>query len=254
MLETENLAVGYGREILIDGINISLDRGKIVTLIGPNGSGKSTILKTLTRQIKKMGGSVSLLGKDAAFMKESQVARHVSMVMTERIKTECMTCREVVETGRFPYTGRLGFLSEEDKIQVDRALNLVHGQDIADRDFMKISDGQRQRIMLARAVCQDTEIIILDEPTSFLDMYYKIDLLKILWKLAREEGRLIFMSLHELELVKAVSDLIICTDGKKITKIGSVREIFSGNFIQELYGLDENEFDPATGMIKLNLV
>ncbi len=250
MLETSNLAAGYGQTLISD-INLKAEPGKIMVLIGPNGSGKSTILKTLTRQLKILGGSVSLLGKDMARMKESDVAACISMVMTERIHPERMTCREVASTGRYPHTGMLGILSEEDWRAVDDALKLVHAESFASKDFAKVSDGQRQLIMLARAICQDTAVIILDEPTSYLDMYYKLELLKVIRCLAHEKHKAIIMSLHELDLVKMVADVVACLDGEKIVKIGNVAEVFSGSFIQRLYGIKEAEFDPADGTMHL---
>ena len=162
MLKASNLCVGYNKKILIDGINFTVQAGKILTLIGPNGSGKSTVLKTIIKELKALGGSVSLAGKNLFSEKETFVSRHLSMVMTERIHPEMMTVREVVATGRYPYTGRLGILSDEDWKITEEAMKTVHCEKIADCNFNMISDGQRQRVMLARAICQDTEVIVLD--------------------------------------------------------------------------------------------
>lgn len=249
MLEAKNLSVGYGKKILIDGINFSVEPGKILTLIGPNGSGKSTVLKTITKTLAALGGSVSLAGKDLFAEKESFVARHLSMVMTERIRPEMMTVREVVATGRYPYTGRLGILTEEDLEIAEDAMKTVHCEDIAECSFNRISDGQRQRVMLARAICQDTETIVLDEPVTFLDMYYKLDFLRTIRNLAQKKSKAIIMSLHELDLVKKISDSILCLDGTKVVKYGTVDQIFTGDFIQKLYGIRNDEFDPETGMM-----
>ncbi len=253
LIETENLSVGYENKLLISKINFCVNSGEIVTLIGPNGSGKSTVLKTIAKQIKSKGGRISILGKEISLLRESDIAKKISLVMTERIRPELMTCRDVVATGRFPYTGRLGLLGENDWKIVDDAIKLVHAEEIAGRNFLETSDGQRQRIMLARAICQDTQVIILDEPTSFLDMFYKIDIIRTIWKLARTQKKSIVMSLHELDLVRAVSDKIICVDGNSVCKIGSVSDVFCGGFIQKLYGLNEDEFDEQTGTMKLNL-
>lgn len=250
MLETSDLSVGYG-QVLISDINLKAEPGKIMVLIGPNGSGKSTVLKTITRQLKIKHGKISVLGKDMAHMKEGDVAGCISMVMTERIHPENMTCRELAASGRYPYTGKLGILSQEDWLAVDDALKMVHAESFASKEFAKVSDGQKQLVMLARAICQDTAIIILDEPTSYLDMYYKLELLKIIRFLAHKKNKTIVMSLHELELVKMIADVIVCLDGRKIVKTGSVEEIFSDSFIQKLYGIKENEFNPADGTIRL---
>lgn len=253
MLELKNVDVGYGKKIILSDINLCLEPGKIYTLIGPNGSGKSTVLKTLTKQISCINGSVSVFEKDFRFIKEIDLAKHISMVSTEKINPERMSCREVIATGRYPYTGKLGLLSKEDWNFVDNAIKTVHAEDVCNKNFSEISDGQRQRVMLARAICQNTEIIILDEPTSFLDMFYKLDLLKTIYKLAKKENKIILMSLHELDLVKMISDVVICVDGEKVFKTGSASEIFSGSLIQNLYGVKAEEFDVASGTMHLLL-
>ncbi|MBO4727579.1 MAG: cobyric acid synthase [Spirochaetaceae bacterium] len=250
MLETSNLAVGYGQPLISD-INLKAEPGKIMVLIGPNGSGKSTVLKTITRQLKIQQGSIAVLGKDMACLKERDVAGIISMVMTERIHPESMTCREVAATGRYPHTGRLGILSDDDWRAVDDALKLVHAESLAEKDFAKVSDGQRQLVMLARAICQNTAIIVLDEPTSYLDMHYKLELLKIIRTLAHKKNKTIIMSLHELDLVKMTADIVVCLDGEKVVKTGTVDEIFSGSFIQKLYGIKEAEFDPSDATVHL---
>ena len=250
MLETSNLAVGYGQPLISD-INLKAEPGKIMVMIGPNGSGKSTVLKTITRQLKIQNGSIAVLGKDMARLKERDVAGIISMVMTERIHPESMTCREVAATGRYPHTGRLGILSDDDWRAVDDALKLVHAESLAEKDFAKVSDGQRQLVMLARAICQNTAIIVLDEPTSYLDMHYKLELLKIIRTLAHKKNKTIIMSLHELDLVKMTADIVVCLDGEKVVKTGTVDEIFSGSFIQKLYGIEEAEFDPSNASVHL---
>ncbi|EID85721.1 ABC-type cobalamin/Fe3+siderophore transport system, ATPase component [Treponema sp. JC4] len=251
LLTASELSAGYGREVVVGGVSLEVKAGEILCLIGPNGSGKSTILKTLTRELEALGGKIFVLGKDAERLSELEAARHLSMVMTEKIRPEFMSCREVVESARYPYMGRLGLLSQEDKKAVDRALKIVGAEGLSEKQFGKVSDGQKQRIMLARAIAQDTEIIVLDEPTSFLDMRYKIDLIRVIKKLAKEENKAVIMSLHELELVKAVADTVVCVGEGSIVRTGKPEEIFCGNFIQTLYGIKDDEFDNETGMLKL---
>lgn len=251
VLRAQNISAGYGKKVVVSNAGLNVDSGEIVTLIGPNGSGKSTLLKTLSAQIPPLEGETFLLGKNLASLKEKEIAPHISLVMTERIKSGSMTCREIVATGRYPYTSALGVLSAEDSRKVDEAIKIVNAQEVADSMFSKISDGQRQRVMLARAICQDTEIIILDEPTSFLDLRYKIDLMKIIRALAKEQGKAVLMSLHELDLAKAVSDKIVCIGGGKIEKAGAPDEIFTGNFIQKLFALEDGEFDPETCRVRI---
>lgn len=253
MLTTKNLCVGYDKKIIVSDVDLEICSGKILTLIGPNGSGKSTILKTITRQLKKLGGKISLCEKNYDELKDSEIAKQISMVMTEKINPEKMTCRDVVASGRYPYTGYLGILNNDDWKKVEDAIKLVHGEEVAEKEFSKISDGQKQRIMLARAICQDTDLIILDEPTSYLDMFYKLDLMKTIHGLAKS-GKAILMSLHELDLVKMISDEIVCVNENRIIKKGSVDEIFSGDFIQRLYGIKSSEFDNERAAINLDCV
>ena len=252
ILKSSELAVGYTKEIIVGGVNLSVCAGEVLCLIGPNGSGKSTILKTITRELQALGGKIFLLGKDASRLSQLESARHLSMVMTEKIRPEFMTCREVVESARYPYTGRLGLLSDQDKAAVTSAIEAVGARELSDKLFGKVSDGQKQRIMLARAIAQDTEIIVLDEPTSFLDMRYKIDLIRIIKSLAKNQNKAVIMSLHELDLVKAVADKVVCVGEGKILRTGKVEEIFCGNFIQKLYGIKDEEFESQTARLKIN--
>ena len=242
-LRTENLVVGYDKTPLIKDVNLKVVSGQVLTLIGPNGAGKSTILKTITRQLKRIGGTIYLGQESMNNMRDSDVSKSLSMVMTERLQTELLTGRDVVASGRYPYTGRFGILSKEDWEKVDEAIALVHAQYVQDQDFRKMSDGQRQRLMLARAICQDTDILLLDEPTSYLDMGFKLDILANIRMLARERNLAIIMSLHELDLAQKVSDTI--------DRIGTPEEIFSGDYVQQLYGVTETAFDPVTGEVFL---
>ena len=242
-----DLTVGYDRIPLIKNINLGVRSGEILTLIGPNGSGKSTILKTITKQLKTIGGSVFLGKESMRELTDSEISRRLSMVMTERIHTELLSGRDVVATGRYPYTGRLGILSQQDWKKVDEAIALVHAGEVQQQDFRRISDGQRQRLMLARAICQDTQVLILDEPTSYLDMGFKLDILTTIRMLARKKNLAVIMSLHELDLAQKISDTIACVKGDRIDRVGTPEEIFSGNYVQQLYGVKSRQFDPQTG-------
>ena len=226
-LSTENLAAGYDGKAWIREISIHASRGEIVTLIGPNGAGKSTILKSIAGQLKPVGGVVSLDGRPREQWPETEIARRMAVMMTERTQPELMTCFDVAAMGRYPHTGRFGTLSEADRKVVWHALDMVHAKELADRDFSRISDGQRQRILLARAICQQPQIILLDEPTSFLDIRHKMELLTILKTLVREKQVAVLMSMHELDLAQKVSDYIVCVGENKIWKCGTPEEIFT---------------------------
>ncbi len=247
----DHLSVGYNKQVLIRDICVDIKKGEIVTLIGPNGAGKSTILKSITRQLSLLGGKVMFDEQNLLEMSFREMSQKMAVVLTERMKPELMTCADIVATGRYPYTGRLGVLTPEDEAKVDAALEAVNASDLAGRDFNAISDGQRQRILLARAICQEPEMIILDEPTSFLDVRYKLELLSILTRMAKEKDITIIMTLHEIDLAQKVSDKIVCVHGETIYAYGTPAEIFEEERIKNLYNIDNGFYDPVFGSIEL---
>ena len=249
--QMEELSVGYNGKPLIEHINIGVKKGEIVTLIGPNGSGKSTILKSITRQLRLLGGRVSFDEQDIHQMSYKEMSTKMAVVLTERMRPELMTCHDIVATGRYPYTGRLGILSREDEEKVEEAMRAVHAEELGGRDFNAISDGQRQRVLLARAICQEPEIIVLDEPTSFLDVRHKLELLAILRRMAKEKQITVIMSLHEIDLAEKIADKIICVRGDHLFHYGPPEEIFQEETIRELYQIDNGFFDPCFGSIEL---
>ncbi|NLU23154.1 MAG: ABC transporter ATP-binding protein [Clostridiales bacterium] len=245
------MTVGYDGVPLIRDVEIRLEKGHILTLIGPNGAGKSTILKSISKYLKTVYGTAYISGRPLTDMSNRALARQMAVVLTQKMKTELMTCQEIVETGRYPYTGKLGILSEEDHLKVREAMEQVHVWELRHRDFMRISDGQRQRVMLARAICQEPQIIVLDEPSSFLDIHYKLELLDALRDMARQKGISVIMSLHELDLAQRVSDEVMCVSGDYITHYGHPETIFQKELIHRLYGLTEGGYNPYFGSLEM---
>ena len=239
---TQQLSVGYQGKALIKNMEIGLNKGEILTLIGPNGAGKSTVLKSIAGQLQPVCGTVYLDHRELTGMSGQELSRRLAVVFTEKLQTELMTCEEVVATGRYPYTGRFGILSKVDRQIVEEAMELVHVAELRSWDFTKISDGQRQRIMLARAICQEPELIIMDEPTSYLDVRHKLEFLSVLWELREKKGLTVIMSLHELELAKIVSDKILCLKGEFVKRFGTPKEVFQADFIEKLFGISEERF------------
>ena len=250
-LYTARLAVGYGGKPLIENLCMHVRRGEIMTLIGPNGGGKSTILKTLARQLAPMAGAVYLDKQALGQMAEKELAQRLAIVTTERIDPELMTCRDIVSTGRYPYTGRLGLLRAEDRAIVESALVQVHAGELAELPFAQVSDGQRQRVLLARALCQQPDVILLDEPTSFLDIHHKLELLDILKTLVRQQGLAVVMSLHELDLAQRVSDIVVCVEKSGALRMGPPEQIFTEENIRALYGLTQESYNPLFGCTEL---
>lgn len=248
---TEDLKVGYHGSILLDGIRIGLRRGEILTLVGPNGAGKSTILKSITKQLQILGGRVSVGEKELSAFSGRELARKMAVVLTDRVKPELMTGYDIVATGRYPYTGRLGILSREDIRKVEEAMSLVDAKDLGSRLFASLSDGQKQRLLLARAICQEPEILVLDEPTSFLDIKYKLELLDILRRMAKEQGITVILSLHEIDLAGKISDKVMPVKAGRVYDCGTPEEILREEFIRRLYDMDKGSFDPVFGSIEL---
>lgn len=238
----EHVCVGYDEKPVIRDIEFALPKGEILTLIGPNGAGKSTFLKSIARQLRLIGGVVYLDHTELTRMSGAELSQRMAVVFTDRIKTELMTCEDVVATGRYPYTGRFGILSGEDYAKVEEAMELVHIAEMGQQDFAKISDGQKQRVMLARAICQEPEIVILDEPTSYLDVKYKLEFLSVLLELRDKKQLTVIMSLHELELARLVSDKILCLKGETVERYGTPGEIFGTGFIEWLFDISEEGF------------
>ena len=238
----EDLAIGYGKTPLMEHIGLGVGKGTILTLIGPNGAGKSTLLKTLAAQLAPQGGAVLLDGKDLADCSGPERARKMALMVPHTRRTELTTCFEMASAGRYPYTGRLGVLSAEDKRQVHAALALVGAEALAGRDFNRISDGQRQRVLLARAICQQPELILLDEPTSFLDIKGKAELLAILKSLARDKKMAVILSLHELELAQKVSDKVVCVSAAGVSDVMTPEKAFARENICKIYALTDEQY------------
>ncbi len=240
MIEIKNLAVGYDKSPLQKPFSLKIERGEILALIGPNGSGKSTLIKTLIKELSPVEGAVFLGGKNLSELSLKDFSRQASALLTVPIRPELMTCREVVSSGRYPFTGRFAVLKDEDEKKVDEAISLVQAQDFAHKDFMKVSDGQKQRIMFARALCQNPRLLVLDEPTSYLDIKWRLELLKILEKLSGQ-GVTIIASMHEIDLALKISHRILCIGPGEITEL-SRNETECKNQICALYNLSEQDY------------
>ena len=236
--EMDKLCVGYDGKAVVKDISLSIKKGGILTLIGPNGTGKSTIIKTLTRMIPAVSGSAKMEGEDILFMNMAELSKKLAVVYTVRPGSDMMSCYEMVSTGRHPYTGFFGSLSGEDESKIRESMELMGVADLADRPFTNISDGQRQRIMLSRAICQEPGLLVMDEPVSFLDIKHKLEFLSLLDMLRKQRGITVIMSLHELELAKEISDKILCIKDGRCDRVGSPEEIFDGEYVAKLFDID----------------
>lgn len=249
----KQLTVGYNKKPLISDISVGIKRGEILTLIGPNGAGKSTILKSISKQLSAISGKVFVGGDELSELSPRKLSKRMAVMLTERLVPELMTVGELAASGRYPYTNAFGKLTDEDRRIVNEALEQVRALELYNMEISSLSDGQRQRVMLARALCQQPEIIVLDEPVSFLDIKHKTELLELLYEMSRNKGITIILSLHEIDLAAKISDRIMCVKGEHITKIGAPEEIFTDSTISELYEIDEGKYNSLFGSTELFL-
>lgn len=240
-MAVRDVTAGYHGRVVLDGLHFDVPRGGILVLIGPNGAGKSTVLKTLARALQPMQGTVTLDGRDLQRFSGEALAREVAVMLTDRAKPELMTVRDVVSLGRYPYTGRLGRLDAADEAQVKNAMEAMDVMALRERDFRELSDGQKQRVLLARALAQDPKLLILDEPTGYLDIHYKLQLLRVLRAKARA-GMTIVASLHEIELARLLADQLLTVKDGHAQQIGTAEEIFREEIIAPLYDISAEEF------------
>lgn len=238
VVRADGLEVGYEGIALLRDVSMHVEPGRIVTLVGPNGAGKSTLLRTLAGLLEPVSGSVMVLGKDLGDYRARELSLVRSVLLTDRLKPELLTCEDVVSAGRYPHTGRMGVLTGADRAKVRAAMEQLEVWDLRARDFMRLSDGQKQRVMLARALCQCPQVLMLDEPTSYLDIRYQIKLCRVLRTLAREQGVCIVMSLHELVLARQVSNWLVCVKDHTILRQGTPDDIFGTGVIDELFDLE----------------
>ena len=240
-MAVRDVMAGYHGKVVLDGLSFEVPRGGILVLIGPNGAGKSTVLRTLSRALLPMQGTVTLDGRDLQRYSGEALARELAVMLTDRAKPELMTVRDVVSLGRYPYTGRLGRLNAEDEAQVKDAMEAMDVMALRERDFRELSDGQKQRVLLARALAQDPKLLILDEPTGYLDIHYKLQLLRVL-RAKAQAGMTIVASLHEIELARLLADQLLTVKDGHAGHSGTPEEIFREEIIAPLYDISAEEF------------
>lgn len=245
ILKTKQLSVGYDKNVVVSDVNLMVRKGEILSLIGPNGAGKTTALKTIIKQLEPLQGEIFLSDVSVKQILPRELAKRMAVVLTEPLHTELMSVYDVVCTGRYPYTGYFGTLSEEDEEIVEAVMQETGIAPWKNQDFSKLSDGQKQRVLLARAFAQQPEILILDEPTSYLDMKHKVEFLSVLKRMAQEQKLTVILSIHEVELARIVSDQIACFKKGKLDAYGTPQEVFVDDYILRLYDVDMSAVNPA---------
>lgn len=253
-LVTDRLAIGYrarraARRIL-DNISVSLHAGELVCLIGPNGAGKSTLLRTLAGMQPPLAGTITLLGADLRALTPAERARRLSIVLTERIDAGLLTAHALVALGRHPYTGWLGALRPQDEAAVTRALAAVGALELAARRVGELSDGERQKVLIARALAQEPALLLLDEPTAFLDLPRRAETLTMLRRLARESGRAVLLSTHDLDLALRMADRIWLLPRGGPLHVGAPEDLVLSGAFEAAFRGEGVAFDAYSGSFR----
>lgn len=249
-----NLSIGYPQgkssRVVMQGINAELHKGRLTCLIGANGAGKSTLLRTISAFQPKLGGDILIRDRKLESFSREELARLIGVVLTERPSVQHLTARQMVAMGRSPYTGFFGRLSDEDNAVVTESMRMVGIEHLAERMVHSLSDGERQKMMTAKALAQQTDVIFLDEPTAFLDYGSKVDTLQMLHQLCNVEGKTILLSTHDLELALQVADeLWVMTDDKMTT--GTPDKLSADGTLSRFIDRPGLHYDPTARTIRI---
>lgn len=247
-LVTEQLSIGYGDVTIVDDLNISIPNGKITALVGANGSGKSTILKTMARLMKPKSGGVLLDGEEVHRKSTKEVAKSLAILPQNPSAPDGLTVYELVGYGRYPHQKGMGTMSPEDKRIIEWAINVTGMTQFYDRAVDQLSGGQRQRAWIAMALAQQTDILFLDEPTTFLDMAHQLEVLKLLEQLNKVEKRTIIMVVHDLNHATRFADHVVAIKTGRVVKAGTPTEVVTPDVLREVFNIEADIIeDPRTG-------
>ena len=251
VISTKDLNVGYDSKVIIRDVEVNALRGQTICLIGPNGAGKSTILRTLSGMLAPVEGTVYIGEKNMREVEPVSKAKQMAVVLTEKLNVNMATAYDIVAMGRMPYTGFFGRLSVDDHRIVRECIETVGADSLSARDFRSLSDGEKQKIMIARALAQEPSLIILDEPTSHLDIRHKVEVMSILNRLSGESGVTVIMALHDIDIaVKSCQIVLMIKDGVVVNQ-GKPEDIISQDTIGELYNIDGASYDSVLGSLEI---
>lgn len=255
-IHIEKLSIGYPSKgdvkVVASDICAGINSGELTCLLGANGVGKSTLLRTLSAFQPKLSGEIRIQGKEIGSYTDKQLSKVISVVLTEKCDIRNMTSVELIGLGRSPYTGFWGTLSKEDKEVVDHAINLVGISHLAHRMVHTLSDGERQKVMIAKALAQETPVIFLDEPTAFLDFPSKVEMMQLLHQLSRQTDKTIFLSTHDLELALQIADKIWLMDKVNGVTIGTPEDLSLDGTLSSFFARKGIVFDLETGLFRVN--
>jgi iron complex transport system ATP-binding protein len=251
VLSCSDLSVGYKGEPVLSDISLSFEAGRFISLLGPNGAGKTTLLRTLSRHLEPLGGRIEVMGRPLARITAMELAQSMAVVLTDRVSPPLFTASEFVALGRYPHTGFLGRLRPADIEAVESALVAVHAEKLAHRPFSDLSDGERQKILVARALAQQPQLLLLDEPTNHLDLKHRIEVMGILRDLCRTRGITVGASLHDVDVAAKVSDRVALIKSGSMSAWGPPEAVLTGAAVSDLYDFSEAAFNRRLGGIEL---
>lgn len=256
VLQTEDLSIGYAPKhqdpyLVADHISVTLNRGEFVCLLGPNGAGKSTLIRTLVGMQKPLAGCVRLMDQDVTSLSAQELARLLSVVLTDRVQVGILSVRDLVALGRYPYTDWTGRLTAEDEAAIDWAIESAQAQNLMYRNVNVLSDGERQKVMIARALAQQPEVMVLDEPTAFLDLPRRVEMMALLQHLAHETNKAIVLSTHDLDLALRSADRIWLLPQGGPLLVGAPEDLVLNGAFERAFQSDGVRFDAYTGAFQI---
>ena len=247
----KNLAIGYKDKIILKDIDLSFKKGEFISLLGPNGAGKTTLLRTLSRHLDLLSGDIYLMGKPLNSYNPIDFAKILAVVLTDKVSPPLFTVFEFVSLGRYPHTNFLGHLTSKDQREIQNALASVHASDLGNRFFSDLSDGERQKVIIARALAQQPLVLMLDEPTIHLDLKHRIEVMSILRDQCRRRGITVIASLHDVDVAAKVSDSVALVKNGRISSYGPPETVLTNSAVTELYDFRDAEFDRELGSIEM---
>lgn len=251
VLTCRDLMVGYKNTPVLNNINLSFEAGQFTTLLGPNGAGKTTLLRTLSRHLESLSGTIHVDDRPLAELRQAELARIMAVVLTDKVTPPLFNVFQFVALGRYPHTDFLGRLTEKDREVVSHSLAAVHAENLSHREFASLSDGERQKVLVARALAQEPQILLLDEPTAHLDLKHRVEVMAILRNLCRSKGITVIASLHDVDIAAKVSDRVALVKDGAITDWGYPEEILTTETVAELYDFNSACFSHHLCSIEL---
>jgi iron complex transport system ATP-binding protein len=252
ILTCQDLTVGYKNKAVLSDLNLSFKSGQFISLLGPNGAGKTTLLRTLSRHLKPINGHIAIQGRALSDIDAMELARFMAVVLTDKVSPPLFSVYEFVALGRYPHTNFMGRLDGADHRAVQRALNAVHADDLIGRTFSDLSDGERQKALVARALAQQPQLLLLDEPTLHLDLKHRVEVMGILRNLCRSRNITVVASLHDVDVAAKVSDCVALIKSGTVTHWGTPEAVLTNRAVADLYDFKGAEFSHHLGGIELH--